>query len=704
MSAARSLLLCGDGFGEAQRAALASQLPALSARAVAACDPLARSGDGPDAIWIGAGCAAPGALAAAALQQGRAVLCDADLSSKELADCVRHARSHAAPLRLGAAVTRLPAVRRLRAAAQVLRPRLRALHAECDPARLPALVEVLGATLGPLRPWRLRAAPADDGAQALHGELAGIALRLQVRTGAAHLRLTLHTLDGELRLIDAHGPVRWNPRNGEWPLDLGEPAPADPLADWARAIGADLRELLDALERRDPALPGDLPQRLALAQLLEELRAVLDIGAATDADTKADACADAVDATRLQAAAIAVADDDAGHDAAADSIAADAIHAAGLRALHARLPGGAAAVDGCAELLRELDAISLAAQARVLYESKALGDGEARDADTLADATVTAARHRWLLRRWLVALVDTGILQRDGADYRWLQRPPAATPAAVAPRLSAIYAQLGFPPAMARLHNAALARLETLLCDGVQVQELLFEEADPIAALAAYQDNPFTAYANAAAAELLRRCPARGAALRVIELGAGPGLSAEAALSALQDRDVDYLFSDVSRMFLVAAQQRHGARHGLRYGLLDIDRDFAAQGVAPRCADAVLAGNVLHNAAHIGRTLRHIRGSLAPGGWLVFTESIADNRAVLTSMQFLLSPKPGAPLPGHDDRRGSASDAPTVFLDAAGWNEALLAAGFRLRFALPADPHSAAAAAGQCLFFATACP
>ncbi|MEH6413537.1 bifunctional Gfo/Idh/MocA family oxidoreductase/class I SAM-dependent methyltransferase, partial [Pseudomonas sp. CGJS7] len=572
------------------------------------------------------------------------------------------------------------------------------------PARLPALIEVLGATLGNLRPWRLRAAPAtdDDGSRRLHVELAGVALRLNVRDCAAHLRLTLYSPDGELRLIDPHGPVRWTPRDGEWPLDLGDRTPADALADWADAVGADLRELLAALERRDPALPGDLPQRLALAQLLEDLRAVL--GDAAPASATADVDDEPVEATRLQAAAVAVDDSDSRADTLADSISADAIHAAGLRALHARLPGGAAALEGCAELLRELDAISLAAQARVLHESKALGDDEARDGDALAAATGTAPRHRWLLNRWLAALVDSGALQRDGERYRWLRRPPLAMPAAVAPRLSAIYAQLGFPPAMARFHNAALARLETLLHDGVQIQDLLFEDADPIAALAAYQDNPFTAYANAAAAELLRRCPARGARLRAIELGAGPGLSADAALAALEGRDIDYLFSDISRMFVVAAQQRHAERAGLRYGLLDIDRDFAAQGIAPRSADAIVAGNVLHNAAHIGRSLRHIHRSLAPGGWLVFTESTADNRAVLTSMQFLLSPRPGAQLPGHSDRRSNTAGGATVFLDASGWNEELVAAGFRPRLVLPADPQSAPAAAGQCLFFATACP
>lgn len=715
MSTRHSLLLCGDGFGEAQFAALASHRARL--RVVARKAPGGESTDAAarstvvslsthsthgsqtsDAVWIGAGCADAGALVLDALRQGRAVLCDAGLTQQELAECVRVARGGKAPLRFGGAVARLPAVRRMSACARLLRPRLRAIQAECDRARLPVLMEVLGSALGTLRPWRFRLAAADDGTARIHGELAGVTMRLHVRDAVSHLRLTLDSLDGELRLIDAHGPLRWTPRDAGSPLDLGDPAHTDPLAEWAGAIGADLHELLGALDSSGAPLPDDLAQRLALAQLLQELQVLLG-----DSSTTCVATAEAgepVDAAQLQAAALAAADDDELRERR-EIVDAESVHAAGLSALNTRLPGGTAALGECAALLRELDAISLAAQARVLHDSGALREDEERDAAALIAATSTAPRHAWLLRRWLAALTETGALQQRGESYRWLRRPPAVAPAAIAPMLGEVYAQLGFPPAMTQFHNAALARLETLLRDDLQVQELLFAQADPIAALAAYQDNPFTAYANAAAAELLRQCPARGAALRVIELGGGPGMSTDAALTALLGRDIDYLFSDVSRMFTLAAQQRYAGRGDLRYGLLDLDADFAAQGIAPRSADVVLAGNVLHNAADIGRSLRRIRRSLAPGGWLVFTESLADNRAVLTSMQFLLSPADGAELPGTHDRRAASG---TVFLDAADWNEELIAAGFRPRLRLPADPQSPLAAAGQCLFFATACP
>ncbi|MGO1068879.1 bifunctional Gfo/Idh/MocA family oxidoreductase/class I SAM-dependent methyltransferase [Lysobacter sp. CA199] len=713
MSATRSLLLCGDGFGEAQFAALSSQRMRLRvvARKMHDCnsadvavqptDPSlstdsVHGSETTDAVWIGADCVDAGTLVLNALRQGRAVLCDAGLTQQELAECVRVARGGRAPLRFGGAVTRLPAVRRMSACVRLLRPRLRAIQAECDRSRLPVLMDVLGSALGTLRPWRFRVATDDDGIRWIHGELAGVPLRLHVRDAVSHLRLTLDSLDGELRLIDAHGPLRWTPRDAGSPLDLGDPTHADPLAEWAEAIGSDLHELLAVLDSSGAPLPSDLAQRLALAQLLQELQALL--GDSNTSVVTADA-GDPVDAAQLQTAALAAGNDDELRERG-EIVHSDSVHAAGLKALHARLPGRAAALDGCAALLRELEAISLAAQARVLYDSGALREGEERDAATLIKATSTAPRHAWLLRRWLAALTETGALQQRGETYRWLRRPPAVAPATIAPMLGEVYAQLGFPLAMTHFHNAALARLETLLRDDLQVQELLFAQADPIAALAAYQDNPFTAYANAAAAELLRQCPARGAALRVIELGGGPGMSTDAALTALAGRDIDYLFSDVSRMFTLAAQQRYAGRGDLRYGLLDLDADFAAQGIAPRSADVVLAGNVLHNAADIGRSLRRIRRSLAPGGWLVFTESLADNRAVLTSMQFLLSPADGAELPGTSDVRAASG---TVFLDTPGWHEALIAAGFRPRLRLPADPQSPMAAAGQSLFFATAC-
>ncbi|WP_051174322.1 class I SAM-dependent methyltransferase [Amycolatopsis orientalis] len=280
-------------------------------------------------------------------------------------------------------------------------------------------------------------------------------------------------------------------------------------------------------------------------------------------------------------------------------------------------------------------------------------------------AGVPAPRHEWLAERWRAALSaeDTS--------------PEAVEPG---PEFEEAYAALGFPPAMAVVHRVTLSRLPDLLADRVTLLDL-FDAAE----LAAYQDNVFTRYLNAAAAHVL------SGTHDVLELGGGEGFATATILPAVEGK---YLFTDVSRGFTVAAAERYRHRQGFATAVLDMDRDFGDQGVT--AASAVFAGNALHNAAHLGRTLRRIRGLLEPGARLVFTESGHENHALLTSMAFLLSAPAGKPRPGTADRRAGAP-----FLDEPGWRAELAAAGFTLESVLP-EPDSPLAVAGQRLFSAVA--
>jgi SAM-dependent methyltransferase len=274
-----------------------------------------------------------------------------------------------------------------------------------------------------------------------------------------------------------------------------------------------------------------------------------------------------------------------------------------------------------------------------------------------------ASRHGWLADRWRLALKgrSPGEHAEPGEEFE------------------RAYADLGFPPVMARFHREALDRLPDLLSDTVPLRDLLLGAGD---VQAAYQDNVFTGYLNAAGAEIVRR-----AGPRVLELGGGAGFTTVAALIALRGQDYAYTFTDVSPLVVRAAQERFGDSPGVSCRLLDLDADFAPQGFADGSVDVVLAGNVLHNATDIGQVLRRVRRVLAPGGQVVFTESIRDTATALTSVQFLLS--------------RSASRDGTPFLDADEWRAALVTAGFSPGATLP-DPSSPLAAAGQHLFTATA--
>ncbi|MFI9324530.1 methyltransferase [Kitasatospora aureofaciens] len=654
--------LHGDGFGAVHRAALDR----------AGLIHTEDSSDA-DACW-----ASGAATAIELLERGLPVLAEPPMGHADLARCVRQARRSGVAFRLADPAPRLPAVRQFVGAARALRAHapIDRVAASCARDALPALVRVLADGLGTLRPWTFDPLADTPGSSSvLGGRVADVPISLRVREerppGAApDLDLVLGTARGELVLASACGPVTWT--SGEERVPLGDPGCR---GDWAAAMAAELLAFAGAV-REPGAAALDVQQQLTHCRLREDLLAAL--GPAPEAAT-----------ARVPVAELAAAAVEAGDDTRAlpgELPTAHETHRAGLTGLPD--PAAVAGLPGAMERLGE---ISLAAVADLL--SDVLPGDAARSEEEITAALGAAPRHAWLVRRWLLALTARSLLAQESGRYR-----VAKLPAATREGMRDAYATLGFPPAMARLHEAALAELPRLVRDEVAVQQVLFADGQVLPALAAYQDNLFTAYLNTACGYLLARCPRpEGGPLRVVELGGGAGLSTTAALRALSGRPADYLFTDVSRMFTVSARERFGDHPGLRDGLIDINADFAAQGVAPATADVVLAGNVLHNATHVGHTLRRIRRVLAPGGWLVFTESVRENDAVLTSMQFLLSAPPGGSRVGGEDRRAASG---SVFVDAEGWRQELAAAGFVPHFILP-EAQSPLAAAGQHLFFAT---
>ncbi|AZE60633.1 MULTISPECIES: class I SAM-dependent methyltransferase [Pseudomonas fluorescens group] len=335
--------------------------------------------------------------------------------------------------------------------------------------------------------------------------------------------------------------------------------------------------------------------------------------------------------------------------------------------------------------LNELEHVSLGVMAQTLLHSQALPLQAWRSAEQINAALGTAARHAWVVRRWLAALTRTGLLRKEGERLGW-SATPLDPQVGELPRL---YAELGFPANMARLHTQVIECLPELLRDQLTLTHLLMGGGDPVKVLGAYQHNPFTAAINQALAERARQVSAAGGTLRVLELGGGAGCTTDALLAALQTREKEYRFTDISSLFTGAAQRQFRLEPGMQFGLLDLDRSFSNQGIAPHSQDLVIAGNVLHNARNLPDCLGQIRTSLVDGGTLLFSESIADNPAMLTFMHLLLSPPADAPLRASDE----------AFMAPDAWRLALQAAGFELLEVWPAASEPLAAA-GQRLFHA----
>ncbi|GAT67394.1 type 12 methyltransferase [Planomonospora sphaerica] len=377
-----------------------------------------------------------------------------------------------------------------------------------------------------------------------------------------------------------------------------------------------------------------------------------------------------------------------GHDAVAlarDSAAADR---AGLLAL-----GGAGALDGIPAAVARFDEVALHALGRLMAGAF---DGR-HTAEQVVTGLGTAPRHAWIVRRWLHVLHAEGCAERD-ADGRYRFPPVADRPELEpsGPLLAQACTALGYPAQMTAFFREALTLLPELLRDEIPAQALLFPDGDLLTSLSKDQNNVSNTYLNAAFGSVLRQAArTRAVPLRVVELGAGAGGSTAAALHGLAGEEADYLFTDVSRFFTMAAEDRFGDR--LRYGLLDVDADLVRQGAPGGGADVVLAANVLHCARNVGQSLRWIRELLAPGGLLIATEAVREHYLVLATMQFLLSPRDGTPDLGSGDRRGGTG---RVFLTGRELPAELAEAGFRVLLELP-GAQSPLAAPAQHLFVAT---
>ncbi|MGW0003312.1 class I SAM-dependent methyltransferase [Nocardia grenadensis] len=201
---------------------------------------------------------------------------------------------------------------------------------------------------------------------------------------------------------------------------------------------------------------------------------------------------------------------------------------------------------------------------------------------------------------------------------------------------------------------------------------------------ATYRENAISRYLNHAAREIVAgvvtRLRADRSPVRVLELGAGVGGTTDDVVAGLTGLPVEYHFTDVSNFFLDAARRRFADRPWMRFAIVDMNTDLARQ---PR-HDLVIASNVLHNAHHIGHTLRELRELLNPGGAVVFIETVVAHSQLLTSVHFLMSPAAGQPHAGATDVRAGTD---RIFLTEAEWVGQLTASGLRPAVVLPAAGH-----------------
>ncbi len=239
-----------------------------------------------------------------------------------------------------------------------------------------------------------------------------------------------------------------------------------------------------------------------------------------------------------------------------------------------------------------------------------------RPTDAVAEALGVVPSHRRLLAGLLRMVPDPVDRARGNGDP--FPRPPSV----LHRHLDALVADFPAYAAKAQLIGKTGGHLADILQGNLDAREILLTD-DSLRLLAQlYQDSPLgRAYheviGDAVAAAVSGT--SASARLRVLEVGAGTGAATAAVLPHLP-ASAEYVFTDISPHFLTHAEERFGDHPDMRFAVLDIETDPAAQGFEPHSFDLVLAANVLHTTAELRTTLAHVQRLLAPGGLLALLE------------------------------------------------------------------------------------
>lgn len=276
--------------------------------------------------------------------------------------------------------------------------------------------------------------------------------------------------------------------------------------------------------------------------------------------------------------------------------------------------------QSCADGWKALAALTRATVISLLKESNIFSepDSQVTTADVVAKMGALSDFEP-LISRWLNELVTTGDLVSDNGVFR-SPRPLDEPDLEIA--LSRAEAALaGNVPLMNYVHHC-VELVGPVIRGTASPLDTLFPEGDFSLALGLYEQSSTMRYMNGlAAAAVDAIASSAGSKLRVIEAGAGTGGTTAAVLEALTGQPMQYVFTDVSDLFLDRARDRFGDRSDLSFALFDLEVSPEDQNIPVGGFDIVLASNAVHAVRDLPATLEHLRSLLRPGGMLVMIES-----------------------------------------------------------------------------------
>ncbi|MFN6527756.1 SDR family NAD(P)-dependent oxidoreductase [Nostoc sp. ChiSLP03a] len=235
--------------------------------------------------------------------------------------------------------------------------------------------------------------------------------------------------------------------------------------------------------------------------------------------------------------------------------------------------------------------------------------------------------YRLLWQHCLKILAETGILEKQGSDWKIISEAQQSRPDLTVDDLIAQYPNASIE---LTLFRRVAANLAAILTGKISPLSILFSQDKEIGATEFYQNTSWAKVLNlgiSKTVELLLANYSQVEPIRILEIGAGTGATTHQILKTCTSCQINYTFTDISPFFLETAKDTFAQFPFIEYKVLDIEKDPELQGFSPNSYDLIIAANVLHSTRDLqGETLPHIRGLLRPGGHLLLLELTHQSR------------------------------------------------------------------------------
>jgi acyl transferase domain-containing protein/NADPH:quinone reductase-like Zn-dependent oxidoreductase/acyl carrier protein len=273
------------------------------------------------------------------------------------------------------------------------------------------------------------------------------------------------------------------------------------------------------------------------------------------------------------------------------------------------------------KLLPGLDELSVAYIAQTLSRiGWAFQPGGTLTEEDLVQNLRIEDKQRSLFIRMLNILVEDGYLRKDASGWGALKELPEDDPDTIRREL-------------VRTFPAFASELKLMKRCGPNLADVLKGDADPLQLLFPggsfelleniYQNSPLSHTMNQMAQRAIASTLAgisKKSPIKILEIGAGTGGTTSYLLPEVVDYNVEYVFTDISPIFLTQAREKFSGYPFVEYALLDIEKDPAEQDFAYRRFDIVIAANVLHATADLRKTMSHVQRLLKSDGMLALLE------------------------------------------------------------------------------------